>query len=231
MDSKLIPILKRSSLFRGLSAGEVERILHSLPYRPQSYTCGATVACRGDRYRRLWIIVSGYAEGVFRDFDGKVLKVETIHAPETIASAVLFSSQQSLPVDLRAQTDLQLISIEREELVRLMQEERQILLNYLEDSGDRLSLLADKLKFIQFSTIREKLTAYLLDLAERQKSDNPVLHHNREQMAELFGVSRPSLSRELGNLVKEGLLSLESGRIRIHRKQRLYSLLHRKENI
>jgi CRP-like cAMP-binding protein len=105
-------------------------------------------------------------------------------------------------------------------VLRMMQASERFLLNYLQDSGLRLTVLAEKLRLIQFSTIREKIASYLLDLADKQFTDSPSVSVSREALAEIFGVSRPSLSREFSRMIDEGILSQEGRRIHIlHRKE------------
>jgi CRP-like cAMP-binding protein len=199
-----------------------------LSIRKLSFHQGARIAFRGDSYNKLWIIISGYITGEFHDFSGKVLKVETMHAPEAIATAVLFAPENVLPVDLIAASDVEIAEIPKRQVVRLLQQEEQVLTNYLADNGQRLMLLADKLRFVQFSTIRQKIAGFLLDLAARQGIDAPEMHMTKEALAEVFGVTRPSLSRGFQQLCDEGLIRQEGRVIHLLDSDGLGMLLHKK---
>lgn len=48
---------------------------------------------------------------------------------------------------------------------------------------------------------------------------------SREEMADYMNVTRPSLSRELGNMVKEGILALEGRKIVVQNQEALESYL------
>jgi CRP/FNR family transcriptional regulator, dissimilatory nitrate respiration regulator len=209
MEEWICTTLKRCPLFRGVDDEGWRRILAVINPQVQSYHQEARVAFRGDRYGSLWIIVSGYLTAELRDYSGKVLKVETMHAPQAIATAVLFAEENYLPVDLVAASDVEILSISRRKVLELFQKEQQVLLNYLSDCGDRLILLADKIRFIQFSTIREKIADYLLDLSVRQGTNSVELRTTKETLSEVFGVTRPSLSRGFSQLSEEGLIKQE----------------------
>ncbi len=220
---------RKCPLFRGVDPRRFDGIMSILSIRMLSFHQGARIAFRGDPYDKLWIIVSGYINGEFHDYSGKILKVETMHAPEAIATAVLFAPDNLLPVDLVAASDVEIAEIPKRQVVRLLQQEEQILTNYLEDNGQRLVLLADKLRFVQFSTIRQKIAGFLLDLSARQGTDAPEMHMTKEALAEVFGVTRPSLSRGFQQLCDEGFIRQEGKVVHLLDSGGLEMLLHKKE--
>jgi CRP-like cAMP-binding protein len=73
--------------------------------------------------------------------------------------------------------------------------------------------LSDKLYFLSFKTIRQKIANYLLKLPA--KEGVVTLDRSQNSLAEYFGVTRPSLSRELANMQEEGLIEMERKTIRI----------------
>lgn len=225
MDPAHLKVLSRCPLFRGLDTGELTRMLAPLRGGVRQFHQGARIAFRGDAYRELWIILSGYVNGEFRSFSGKVLKLETMHAPEAIATAVLFSTHSQLPVDLSAASDAEILAIPRKLVVDLFRREERILLNYLTDMGDRLSLLADKLRFVQFSTIRQKIAGYLLDLSMGQHSTSVTIRQTKESLAEVFGVTRPSLSRGFVQMCNDGIIRQEGPVVHIVDSVKLEAIL------
>ncbi len=64
-------------------------------------------------------------------------------------------------------------------------------------------------------TLRQRLLAYLDNERYGQGSCTVTLPITRTRLAQLMGVSRPSLSRELSNLQKAGLLRIEGRMITI----------------
>ena len=72
---------------------------------------------------------------------------------------------------------------------------------YLNTSATHSQMLANKLKFLSFKTIKGKLAQYLLALAgpDRDMVELPLTQNN---LAEQFGVARPSLARALGEMAE-----------------------------
>lgn len=210
----------RELLQCSLLAGEKEETILWLADQPgcrvKKYHKNAIIAFRGDRYERLQIVLQGSLTAEFQDFRGKVLKVESIREHETVASAILFAGENILPVTLTAESDCRLFEIPKEIVFMLMQKSRSFLENIVTDMGNKLSILADKIYSLQFSTIKQKISAYLLDLSNKQSTNSPELRVTKEVLAEIFGVTRPALSRCFSEMVKAGYFEQEGKIVHIN---------------
>lgn len=212
-------------LFQGIEAEELAPMLRNCGGSVHTYHSGAIIGFRGDRYDRLLIVLQGEVSAEFQDYDGRVLKVETLRAAEALASAILFSSSPFLPVNVNAATDVRVFALPRRDVLRFCREDERILKNLLEDNGNKVTVLAEKLRLIQFASIREKIASYLLDQANTRGSDSLELSYSKEQLAELFGVTRPSLSREFSSLCSEKILRQEGRRVQILDREALMEIL------
>jgi CRP-like cAMP-binding protein len=221
--------LCRSFLFRGIPGDELAELIRPCRGSVQSWNRGAIIAFRGDRYERLMIVLEGQVSGEFRDYDGRVLKVETLKSSEVLASAVLFSSQPFLPVNMHAATDVRIFSLPANEVLQLCRRDERVLRNLLEDGGNKLNILAEKLRLVHFSSIRAKIAGYVLDQADTCGTDSFELSISKEKLAELFGVARPSLSREFSRLREEGILYQEGRRIQLLDRRALHAILQGKD--
>ncbi len=217
--------LRQCPLFQGVGRGEVERLLAMPGCRVRSWGKGSIVAFRGDGYDRLLLVLSGSLAAEFQDHRGKVLKVETLRVHEAIAPAVLFAPDNLLPVTLTASEDALLLEIPRETVLALFRRSERFLGNYLRITGARLTLLAEKLYLQRFATIRQRIAGYLLDQADKQGTDSPQLKVTKEMLAEIFGVTRPALSRCFSQLRHEGLIHPEGSTVHILQRTGLEALL------
>ncbi len=225
MQREHIDALLKCHLFKDVEAESIEKLYKGRACKVHSYNKGALIAFRGDIYTDLWIILDGALAAEFQDYRGKVLKVESLKARESVASSILFAPENILPVTLTAETDVLICCIPRDQVIRLLQNDRQFLINFLEDNGLRLSILAEKLKLVQFSSIKEKIASYLLDQADKQGTDSPFISITKETMAEIFGVTRPSLSREFSHLTTDRIIRQEGSRLHILDRSELESVL------
>ena len=84
--------------------------------------------------------------------------------------------------------------------------------------------LIKRLEAYAFRSIRERVAFTLLEESQRQKNSasQPFeIHLTQQDLADLVGASRESVSRALNKLAKEGILSLRRGRVTICDPRRL----------
>ncbi|MFP4563936.1 MAG: Crp/Fnr family transcriptional regulator [Spirochaetia bacterium] len=219
-------LLKACGMFKNDTEAEsCLRLFDSLKYSVKKYHRGAIVMFRGDLYEHLFILAEGTLSAEMEDLKGRVLKVETLKAPDKIAPGILFAEDNHLPVTLKTVTETTILSLPKESVFAICRENRYFLLSLLRDAGNKIVFLAEKMRLIKFSSIREKIASYLLDQAERQGSNMVELKISKETMSELFGVARPSLSRVFSEMTDEGILRQEGRSVYILDRQELELLL------
>ena len=202
-----IPSLSLCPLFRKVPLDKLPALLNSVRAEVEEYPSGTMVRHQGNSYERLIIVAEGILETRIDDGSGRGMMVEYFRPVSMVASAVLVSSNPALPVSLIARKDVILICIKRDELFKLFSRETAVLKAYMEDAGDKVRFLTDKLRLLRFGTLRQRIADHLLSLALEQDTDYPRWRHGREQMADLMGVARPSLSRELSQMTQEGFIN------------------------
>lgn len=224
-DRDSVESIKRIPIFRTVSEEHLLMLLETPGCTITTYSPDSIVAFRGDEYTKLMVIIKGSIAAEFQDHRGKVLKVETLKQGEAVATAIIFSPDPLLPVTLTATEKTTVLNVPKKELFTLMEKDKQFLQNIVEDMGNRLAVLAEKLYLVQFSTIKQKIAVYLLDQADKQHTDSPELKITKEMLAEIFGVTRPSLSRCFSELVEDGLIEQKGKRVHLTRKDLLLDLL------
>ena len=211
MQLRDIARLASCSIFSGIEPGELAESLLATPHSLKNFGGKSVILLAGCKYTSLYILIEGEAYAEMTSDEGKVVRVESFKAVEALASAILFTPQQALPVSVEAKTDCRFVIIPKDGVLRLCMRHQQVLEALFGEIGRRVDTLTEKLKAAQFITLREKIADWLLRRYELSGSTLVHLEASRERMAELFGVARPSLSRELGALSRAGMLKL-SGR-------------------
>jgi CRP-like cAMP-binding protein len=89
--------------------------------------------------------------------------------------------------------------------------------------SNRSQFLSEKIKFLNFKTIRGKLAQYFLQLANSGKPEIR-LEMTQNDLAEYFGVARPSIARVIGEMETEGLIITKGKTLTIIDKERLTEL-------
>lgn len=218
-------VLGKNHLFTGLKPEEIGPIIKNVHHQVRSYHKNEVIAYRGDQYDSLYFIVEGKVVGEIIDFEGKVLRIEELLAPAAIASAFLFGDQNQLPVNVTALTDTRILILPRQVLMLLLRQNERILRNYLDMISNRTQYLTRKIRMLSLGSIRSKFALYLLNMIKDQKKELVNLKHTQEELAEMFGVTRPALARVIRELNDEGLIKSRRKEIQVLNKHKLSSLL------
>jgi CRP/FNR family transcriptional regulator, dissimilatory nitrate respiration regulator len=216
-------ILLRAPLFKGLDASEIATVLAGTPNKTRKYIAGSMIAQSGDIVNDLLVVVNGVVKGEMVDYAGRVIKIEDVPAPGALASAFIFGNQNRFPVNVIAVTDTELLIIERQSFLRLLMMNDKILVNFLDMISNRSQFLSEKIKFLNFRTIKGKLAQYILNLpVSAQKQVR--LDRTQNDLADFFGVTRPSIARALGEMEALGLIKAEGKTISITDFRKLAAL-------
>jgi len=213
-------ILTHCPIFIGLNEEELKTIFSKSHHFTKTYEVGEIAAFSGETVNFLMVVLEGSVKGEMVDFSGKIIKIDDIRAPRALASAFIFGKQNKFPVNVMANEKTRLLYIPKYDFMKMLQADIRILQNFLNVVSNQTQMLASKLKFLSFKTIKGKIAQYILGLAGPDK-DMIELPLTQNDLAEQFGVARPSLARALGEMAQEGILSVDRRVIRILNRKRL----------
>ncbi len=153
--------------------------------------------------RSLYVLCEGSVYAQMTSEEGREFTLDTLSAPDVLASAFLFGTENILPVTIIAESDCGLWVISRESILSLIENDKAILRNFLTVLSDHSLFLSRKLEQFALQTLSSRLMGYL-------ENNNSI--QNLQQTAFILGVTRPSLSRAISQLVRQGVLrKAESG--------------------
>ena len=221
----MIPALVNNPLFRGITLERLFVDLEEIRFHTRSYKKGEILAQQGAVCNRLVILTKGSVRGEMIDYSGRLIKVEDIAAPRAIAPLFLFGEENRYPVEVTANEPTEVIELPKSSVLSLFRKNEQFLENYMNLSANYARTLSDKLFFMSFKTIRQKLASYLLRLYKQQQQTHITLDRSQQELSDYFGVSRPSLARELAHMQEDGLLIADRKHITILQKEELVRLI------
>ena len=217
--------LVNNPLFRGITPERLFADLEEISFHTRSYKKGEILAQQGAVCNRLVILTKGSVRGEMIDYSGRLIKVEDIAAPRAIAPLFLFGEENRYPVEVTANEPTEVIELPKSSVLSLFRKNEQFLENYMNLSANYARTLSDKLFFMSFKTIRQKLASYLLRLYKQQQQTHITLDRSQQELSDYFGVSRPSLARELAHMQEDGLLIADRKHITILQKEQLVRLI------
>lgn len=184
-------------LFRGGDIQAIERILDDSPSRYSTYGKGDIIAMQGNACRSLYVLCEGSVYAKMISEEGKEFTLDTLSAPEVLASAFVFSTQGIFPVTIIANSDCGIWVLNKECMFRIILEDNAVLRNYLTIISDHSMFLSTRLHEFALQTLASRVTSYI--------GKNGILR-NLQEAAFILGVARPSLSRTMAQLVAQGTL-------------------------
>lgn len=188
--------LKQIKLFAGCSDEALEHLLNQ-PCRRQEYPAGRRMLNPGDPCRALMVLVEGQAEARMTGEEGREVLVDHLKAPMLLAPAFLFATPNIVPVEVNAVTDCAVWHINREAFFEFMQHEPTVLRAFLEILSERGRFLSKKMRTFAVNSLRNRVVEYI----EANGCITSVVAAAQE-----LGVTRPSLSRVLSEMLDEGVV-------------------------
>ena len=204
--------LYQSPLFEGLDTLTIDCLLDGA-CRLRNYVPGELVALQGDVYKSLLIVDKGMLRTEMTDPEGTKVTLEEIAASRTVAPAFIFATNNCLPVSIFAAISSSVVSIPRNKLKEIMHDNNRVLENFLGIISDRSRFLSERLRLLSFGTIKSKLRNYFLELTRDNKYGPFTMPHTHQELADIFGVTRPALSRAIRQLEDSGVVRKHGGRL------------------
>ncbi len=168
----------------------------------------------GDVCETIGIIISGKVDIISYSFEGKELLINSLKAGEIFGNNLIFSSEPVYRGDVIAQEKSVIAIINKENLVYLLQNNKDFLYLYLKAQSDKAKLLTSRIQLLSLVNAEERLFYYA------SKNDNVITYKNVTTLAATIGVQRETLSRLLTSLIKRHLIKKEKGKITVLKKKR-----------
>lgn len=167
---------------------------------------GDFIAHQNDTIRYLYLLTKGVVKTEMTSEGGRTLHIETIIAPAPLALAFLFAEKNCFPVDVIALEAVEILLISKELVMEKLANNHQFLQNFIQINGNRTQFITQRLQLLAIKTIKGKLAYYILQ--ESSKENNTFkMSLNQTELADYFGVARPSLARSLAELVDEQIIT------------------------
>jgi CRP/FNR family transcriptional regulator, dissimilatory nitrate respiration regulator len=208
-------VMSTENLFFGISQQEIGEIIQSVHHQVKQFSQNETILYENDAYESLLILLKGNVTTEMMSEDGQILVVEQLQAPSVLAPAALFSSESQIPVSVIAHSDCRVLLIPRDSTKQILAQNPIVLTNFLRILSNRVQFLSQKMKMLQFQSLRCKVAQHLLQLQRVQNSNSIKLLKTQQELSDIFGVARPSLARVIRELHNDGIIEAKGKQINI----------------
>jgi len=223
----IVAVLQSTALLQSLSDEELRK-LAARTVRKQ-FLSGELLFSEGEHCHGLHIIAAGRVR-IFKTSAGGREQVLAINEPgESVAELPVFDGGV-YPASAMAVEDTRIAFISQRDFQAFCLEHPQVALKMLAEMGAPLRRLVGIIEELSFTTIRQRLVAMLIKLAQSEGTMTgegiefqlPATH---QELANQLGTVRELISRNLMRLQAEGLLQVDARRIVVKDVKGLGSIL------
>jgi CRP-like cAMP-binding protein len=214
-DKNILKILNETILFKNVNEINLLDIYNKMILKLEEFKKNEIIALESQNCTSIGIIVAGNIQVQKIYPSGKTLAIDTLYKGDIFGEVIIFSSQHLYPATITALSKTKILFIKKDSLKKIFNENEIVLENFMMLLSEKILMLNKKVKIISYKSIREKIAEIILDLKIKQNSNTIILPYNRNEMADLIGIPRPSLSRELSNLKGEDIIDYYKNTIKI----------------
>lgn len=210
----MIKQLKLLAQLKGVDSGILKKLFKNKQILQASYNKGVTVHVQNAECQGMDIVHSGKLIAYSLAANGSETIVFEFNQGDIIGANLLFGDQNKYPMNIYCTADCILFHLSKSAVSELLKD-----YNFTIQFVKALSLnsqgMNKKIAMYTQKTLRENLMDYFTALSADQNSKTIFLPITKKQLADHFGVQRPSLFRELKGMKEDGLVEIDNRKITI----------------
>ncbi|SHJ45684.1 transcriptional regulator, Crp/Fnr family [Geosporobacter subterraneus DSM 17957] len=224
---KNIELIKHVPLFSQLDQESLEKI--SSITQEKRYRKGAIIFMEGDKGEALYFIKSGKVKISKLSNDGRELILNIYGSGDVFAEVTLFNNVM-YPATAEVMEDAVVGVIMNGDLEELVRQNADLALQIIKILNKRLYMSQMKLKQMALSDTYVRTAQILVKLAddhgvEKNGAIDLKLDLSRQELANMIGTARETVSRALSQFKKEGSIEISGKKIIIKNMEKLKSWL------
>jgi CRP/FNR family transcriptional regulator len=224
-------VLSKVPIFSGLNESEMDFIAGRVI--PRKYSLGQLVFSEGDACSGLYVVASGHVR-IYKTSSSGREQVLSIDGPGSSVAELPVFDGGNYPASVSAVDEAALLFVSKQHFQELCLTHPQVALKVLRVVGARLRRLVGIIEELSFTTVRHRLAAALLRLANKEgkRVGNSVvftLPDSNQEIASQIGTVRELVSRNLSRLQSEGLIDIDGRKATIPDLKKMEAEVHSAE--
>lgn len=208
-------LISHTYLFNEFSPEDILTLFTRDYYKIKRYEKNSIVYLQNELCNTIDIVLDGNVSIQKIGENGDILTIVTYSSGDIMGGSLAFSKTNQYPMTVVSDSRSTILHINRELILNLCQSNRKFLTKFLESLSSKALILTDKIKFISMKSIRDKIIEFLTYEYYLQGNTVIKLRISKKELAEKFGIQRPSLFRELKKMKQDGLIDYDSSSIEI----------------
>ena len=203
--------LQKTMLFRGLTDSEIAVALQVLEAHEKRYEKGETLLTAGSVTERMGLVLEGSVTIESNDAWGNRTIISHVGCGQVFAETYALLEIEPMLVDVMASEDCRILFLRSGRIQSLQNSPNPWALKYITNlltiSMHKNLILSGRSFHTAPKTIRGRVMAYLNSVSLQKGSREFDIPFDRQQLADYLNLERSALSKELGKMQREGLIS------------------------
>ena len=205
-------------LFKNMPNSDVMSLLSCLGIKTKTFRKDSVILDFGQKNNCLFIMLSGKASVIKKNLLGEDEIIEELKTNDIFGHDFVCQGEMKSPVKVVADLDCEILILLYEKVInpcsKVCPYHLLLIKNLISMIAKKNSALNTKIDVVGKRFARNRIMSFLKQQSNgRETFDIP---YNREKMAEFLALERCSLSRELSNMQKEGLILFKKNRFKIN---------------
>lgn len=203
-------IIQKSILFRDMNEREIHDALEQMSATVKNFQKNEPILLAGSYTNHMYLILSGSVTIESNDLWGNRSILSHLGAGAYFGETYALLEHEPLQVDARANEDSRIMLFSVNGL-----RDPKVLANILQISLQKNLHLSERSFHTSPKTIRGRVMAYLNSVSLRSGQKEFDIPFDRQQLADYLNVERTALSKELGKMQREGLITVRMNHFRL----------------
>ena len=203
--------LRKAMLFRGMTEPEITDALRVLEAHEKQYEKGETILIAGSITERMGLVLKGSVTIESNDAWGNRTIISRVAKNQVFAETYALLENEPMLVDVTASEDCRILFLRSGRTQNLKTSLESWALKYITNlltiSMHKNLILSGRSFHTAPKTIRGRVMAYLNSVSLQKHSREFDIPFDRQQLADYLNLERSALSKELGKMHRDGLIS------------------------
>lgn len=203
--------LQKTMLFRGMTDSEIAEALRVLEAHEKCYEKGETLLTAGSVTERMGLVLEGSVTIESNDAWGNRTIISHVGKGQVFAETYALLEDELMLVDVTASEDCRILFLRCGRIQSLKNNPNPWTLKYITNlltiSMHKNMVLSGRSFHTAPKSIRGRVMAYLNSVSLQKHSREFDIPFDRQQLADYLNLERSALSKELGKMKGDGLIS------------------------
>lgn len=215
MKSSKLSLLKKNELFRGITDGDFKMLMEEIHPVTKAYKKNSIIIHEGEQLELFGIVSSGTLSGEILKSSGDMHMPVLFQEGDCFGLENAATKKRRAPLTITAIRDSEIIYIDIEDIYSCSKRDilKDNLIRVLADENIKKMF---KIDILSKSGLRDRIMTYLRIMQQNRGSNTFDIGMNQEQFARYLSVNRSSLSNELNEMRREGIIEFKRDRYTIY---------------